>query len=197
MIRPVFGRIRPLRVLFLLSRHISTVTMAPTPWIPGVYPPTRRSDHVDLYKSALKGEVRVSDPYQWLEEYSDETDKWTTSQEVFTRTYLDKNPDRQRLEDVFRSNMDYAKVPGTHHYSFSRSILFSSLLQHFTMMGAGIGFITAVCSPNRVSCGLNTLGWCFRRVFVVLYRSIGKKLPDFSHDGSRDEEIFFDVSHVQ
>lgn len=84
--------------------------MAPTPWKPGNYPPTRRSDHVDVYKSAAKGQVRVADPYQWLEEYSDETDKWTTSQEVFTRSYLDKNPDKQNLEDAFRANTDYAKV---------------------------------------------------------------------------------------
>ncbi|KAG6809347.1 hypothetical protein H0H92_000596 [Tricholoma furcatifolium] len=86
-----------------------SATMGSTPWTPNVYPPTRRSDHVDVYKSALKGEVRVPDPYQWLEEDSKETDEWTTSQEVFTRDYLDKNSDRQRLEDAFRSSMDYAK----------------------------------------------------------------------------------------
>ena len=105
------------RVAFL-SR--GSATMAPTPWIPGNYPPTRRSDHIDVYKSAARGEVRVADPYQWLEEYSDETDKWTTSQEVFTRTYLDQNTDRKKLEDALRASMDYAKVGAQfdHMYQF-------------------------------------------------------------------------------
>ncbi|KAH0586963.1 hypothetical protein H2248_005791 [Termitomyces sp. 'cryptogamus'] len=124
MKRPLLALFRslyqPRRVALLLSRPISTITMTPTPWTPNSYPPTRRSDHVDLYKSAMKGEVRVSDPYQWLEEYSDETDKWTTSQETFTRTYLDKNSDRQRLEDVFRSNMDYAKFSAPTLYDDGR-----------------------------------------------------------------------------
>ncbi|KAG5642611.1 hypothetical protein DXG03_002481 [Asterophora parasitica] len=94
--------------------------MAPTPWTPNSYPPTRRSDHVDVWKSAAKGEVRVPDPYQWLEEYSDETDKWTTSQELFTRSYLDKNADRQKLEDAFRASMDYAKFSAPALYEDGR-----------------------------------------------------------------------------
>ncbi|KAG6888631.1 hypothetical protein C0995_006875 [Termitomyces sp. Mi166 len=143
----------------MLSRLTSTVTIAPTPWTPNTYPPTRRSDHVDIYKSALKGEVRVPDPYEWLEEYSDETDKWTTSQEIFTRAYLDKNSDRQRLEDVFRSNMDYAK--------FSAPTLYDD--------GRWYWFHNSGLQPQS-----------------ILYRSSGKTLPDFSHDESRDEEVFFD-----
>ncbi|KAF8883417.1 prolyl oligopeptidase [Infundibulicybe gibba] len=83
--------------------------MSPTTWSPNSYPPSRRSDHVDVYKSEAKGEVRVRDPYQWLEEYTEETDKWTTDQGEYTKSYLDKNPDKQKLEDVFRSSMDYAK----------------------------------------------------------------------------------------
>jgi prolyl oligopeptidase len=85
--------------------------MVPIPWTKSSYPPARRSDHVDIYKSAAKGEVRVSDPYQWLEADTEETDKWTSAQEAFTRTHLDKNADRQKLEDAFRASMDYAKVP--------------------------------------------------------------------------------------
>lgn len=52
----------------------------------------------------------MPDPYQWLEEDTHETDKWTSAQEAFTRAYLDKNTDRQHLEDAFRASMDYAKV---------------------------------------------------------------------------------------
>lgn len=82
----------------------------PTPWTPNRYPPARRSDHVDVYKSEKNGEVRVPDPYQWLEQNTDETEQWTTAQEQFTRAYLDQNPERQALEDQIRTNMDYAKV---------------------------------------------------------------------------------------
>ena len=46
-------------------------------WIPGRYPIARRSDHFDTYKSAEKGEdVKIHDPYQWLETSSDETTRW-------------------------------------------------------------------------------------------------------------------------
>ncbi|KAG6916377.1 hypothetical protein DXG01_007098 [Tephrocybe rancida] len=137
--------------------------MAPTPWTPNAYPPTRRTDHVDLYNSALKGQIHIPDPYQWLEEDSDETDKWTTSQEIFTRQYLDKNSDRQRLEDDIRSNMDYAKVP-------------------------------AACSTNRVSLVLKLLGQDLTLAQPALYRSKGKKLPDFTQGKSSDEEVFFDTN---
>ena len=81
-----------------------------TPWVPNRYPTARRSDHVDVYKSEEKGEVPVPDPYHWLEQDSEETDKWTSAQEAFTREYLDKNPERQELEDAIRKTMDYAKV---------------------------------------------------------------------------------------
>ena len=84
--------------------------MPPTPWVLDSYPPTRRSDHVDVYQSASRGEVQVSDPYQWLEESSNEVDQWTTEQTAFTQAYLDKNPDRQKLEDKFLASKDYAKV---------------------------------------------------------------------------------------
>lgn len=63
--------------------------MPPTPWVPNKYPLARRSDHVDEYKSESKGSVKVADPYQWLEKKTTETDEWTTTQENFTRAYLD------------------------------------------------------------------------------------------------------------
>jgi prolyl oligopeptidase len=84
--------------------------MTPTPWTPNQYPPARRSDHVDVYKSEKQGQVRVADPYQWLEEHTDETDAWTSAQDAFTRTYLDKNPDRLKLEKEIMANTDYEKV---------------------------------------------------------------------------------------
>jgi hypothetical protein len=91
-------------------QSVSKKTMAPTPWIRNQYPAARRSDAVGHYKSESRGQIEIHDPYQWLEENTDETDKWTTAQEAFTRAYLDQNTDRQKLEDEIRSNMDYVKV---------------------------------------------------------------------------------------
>lgn len=85
--------------------------MAPvTPWTPGNYPPTRRSDHIDVYESAANGQVGVPDPYHWLENRTDEAEKWVTAQRLFARSYLDKNPDQQKLRTLLRSCMDYPKV---------------------------------------------------------------------------------------
>lgn len=85
--------------------------MLPTSWAPNSYPPTRRSDHVDIYKSASSdGEVHVPDPYQWLEENSDEVDEWTTAQAALTQAYLDQNAEQLKLlEDKFRASKTYAK----------------------------------------------------------------------------------------
>lgn len=79
-------------------------------WTPNRYPPARRSDHVDVYKSEKHGEVRVADPYQWLEHSSEETEGFVNAQVALTREFLDSNPDRQKLEDEIRNNSDYAKV---------------------------------------------------------------------------------------
>ncbi|KAF8169488.1 prolyl oligopeptidase [Pholiota molesta] len=80
-----------------------------TPWVPESYPPARRSNHVDTYKSTIHGELSVPDPYQYLEEHLPETEEFTTRQAEFTRKYLDQNPNLTRLEDAFKSCNDYAK----------------------------------------------------------------------------------------
>lgn len=111
MLQLRFRVVHPLcRVPSLFSRTISTRKMSPTLWSRNQYPPARRSDHVDVYNSEARGQVRVPDPYQWLERHTDETEEWITAQEKFARTYLDQNLDRQKLEDEIRSNTDYAKV---------------------------------------------------------------------------------------
>ena len=101
--------------------------MLPTPWAPDSYPPTRRSDCVGTYKSAsIDGEVHVPDPYQWLEENSDEVDEWTTAQAAFAQAYLDQNAERQKLEDAFRASKNYAKV-----ITWLSSSILSSVLKPF------------------------------------------------------------------
>jgi prolyl oligopeptidase len=74
------------------------------------YPPARRSEAIDVYKSEARGEVEVPDPYQWLEATTEETHNWTTAQEALMKEYLERNLNRQLLEDDIRSNTDYAKV---------------------------------------------------------------------------------------
>lgn len=98
------------RVLTSITRQFTNRIMSPTPWTPNQYPNARRSDHVDIYQSEARGEVKIHDPYQWLEVNGEETDRWTSEQEKFTRAYLDKNTDRERLEQEIRKNTDYAKV---------------------------------------------------------------------------------------
>ncbi|KAF8164897.1 prolyl oligopeptidase [Crassisporium funariophilum] len=94
--------------------------MPTTSWTPNAYPPARRSDHVDIYKSASRGEVHVADPYQWLEEYTDETEKWTSAQQAFTRKHLDKNSHCPRLEKVFQAANDFAKFTAPYLHTDNR-----------------------------------------------------------------------------
>ena len=100
----------------------------PTAWVPSRYPSARRSDHVDVYKSEKHGEVRVHDPYQWLEHNTDETEQWTTAQEKFTREYLDLNPERKELEDEIRKNLDYAKVRDASEHRLTRRAMLTPRL---------------------------------------------------------------------
>lgn len=79
-------------------------------WIPHCYPPTRRSDHIDVYRSEAKGEVKVPNPYAWLEKDGEERQKWLASQEALARDFLDAHPDRVRLEEEIRASTDCEKV---------------------------------------------------------------------------------------
>ena len=129
--------------------------MSPTPWAPNSYPPTHRSDHVDVYQSASRGEVQVPDPYQWLEENSNEVDQWTTAQTAFTEAYLSKSADRQKLENKFRASQDYAKVINDRYiHSIQRVILeifvCSSLRRLCLITDTGIGSTMLVYNRNQV-----------------------------------------------
>lgn len=98
------------RVFTRLFSSSRSSGMPLTPWVPNRYPFTKRSECVDVYRSASRGEISVADPYQWLENDSEERDEWTMAQEAFTREYLNKNPDHERLKDAFRDCVDYPKV---------------------------------------------------------------------------------------
>jgi prolyl oligopeptidase len=79
-------------------------------WTPHCYPPTHRSDHIDVYQSEAHGEVKVPDPYAWLEKDGEERKRWLASQETLARKLLDSHPDRAMLEEEIRSSTDYEKV---------------------------------------------------------------------------------------
>ena len=79
-------------------------------WIPHCYPPTHRSDHIDVYQSEAQGEVKVPDPYAWLEKDGEERKQWLASQEALARQFLDSHPGRPMLEEEIRSSTDYERV---------------------------------------------------------------------------------------
>ncbi|KAF8529233.1 prolyl oligopeptidase [Hysterangium stoloniferum] len=83
--------------------------MAPSNWSPNQYPIARRADHFDTWKSEKNGDVKVHDPYIWLETYSDETEKWIDAQGAVTSKFLSQYPDSQKLRDSLTRNMDYVK----------------------------------------------------------------------------------------
>lgn len=87
-----------------------TSTSPTLAWTPHCYPHTHRSDHVDVYRSGASGEVKVSDPYAWLEKDGEEQEKWLAAQEALARNFLDAHPDRIRLEKEIRASTDYEKV---------------------------------------------------------------------------------------
>lgn len=73
--------------------------------MPIQYPSARRSDHVDTYKNT-QGEVKVADPYRWLEDPdSPESRTWIEAQNELTRSVLDSadgsDQNRARLTELW------------------------------------------------------------------------------------------------
>lgn len=76
------------------------------------YPQARRSNDVHIYKSSKYGEVKVEDPYFWLEippSESKETKEWTTAQAAFTEAYSKDCHDREEMKKRLEANMNYAR----------------------------------------------------------------------------------------
>jgi Prolyl oligopeptidase, N-terminal beta-propeller domain len=108
---PFAGIASPLRPhLSPVSLRLRNMTSPSLAWTPHCYPPTRRSDHVDVYRSGAGVEVKVSDPYVWLEKDGEEQENWLAAQEALARNFLDSHPDRIRLEEEIRASTDYEKV---------------------------------------------------------------------------------------
>jgi hypothetical protein len=126
----------------------------PSSWTQHCYPPTRRSDHIDLYQSEANGEVKVPDPYAWLEKDGEETERWLVAQEALARDFLDGFPDRLKLEEEIRASTDYEKVSLLCSVDRWRDgpIAFqcSSVLLHYVTMVDGIGRTIVAYRRNRV-----------------------------------------------
>ncbi|GAA5902303.1 hypothetical protein JCM6882_000496 [Rhodosporidiobolus microsporus] len=97
----------------------------PTPWTPNSYPPVRRADTVETFKSAAKGEVVVPDPYAWLHDpEADETKQFVKEQGEFTQKYLAQYKDREAFSRELKKNWNYPRfsVPslkGDGYYYFT------------------------------------------------------------------------------
>ncbi|RJF72444.1 S9 family peptidase [Deinococcus cavernae] len=77
------------------------------------YPDTRRGDHVDVYRNRQGEEVRVPDPYRWLEDPdAPETREWVEAQNRVSDAVLGELPARQAYIQRLTQLWDYAR-PGT------------------------------------------------------------------------------------
>lgn len=94
-------------------RFASTMT-SPFKWDPKAnpYPQARREEHYDTYKSEKHGEVKVHDPYRWLEippSESAETKKFVQEQADLTERYLSNDPNRDSFAADLKENWNYAR----------------------------------------------------------------------------------------
>lgn len=111
------GHRRSLLGATVVAALASTGCAAPPPL---VYPPAKTVDVTDNYHGTL-----VADPYRWLEDYSDETNRWIDQQEALARHYLDAIPQRgairAKLEAVW--NFERFGIPekAGSRYVFSRN----------------------------------------------------------------------------
>ena len=69
------------------------------------YPASKKTDSINTYFG-----TNVKDPYQWLEDdRSTETENWVTSQNAFTKNYLDQIPYRSKIKDRLTELWNYEK----------------------------------------------------------------------------------------
>ena len=75
------------------------------------YPPTRRSDHVDVYHG-----TSVPDPYQWLENPdSPDTVAWVDAQNSATQSFLAASPHRSALKARLKELYNYERYSPPFH----------------------------------------------------------------------------------
>jgi prolyl oligopeptidase len=125
------------------------------------YPPTRRSDTTDI----LHGES-VPDPYRWLEDgESEETRRWTASQNALTQAYLGAAPARgtirRRLGELLGIGALGVPQPVAGRYFYLRRD--GSQIQPVLYVRAGVqGEDRPVLDPNALdAAGTTALDWYY------------------------------------
>ncbi len=76
------------------------------------YPKTETVDQVDTYKSTDGKEVKVADPYRWLEEDVRESDRvaaWVAEQQTLTTSYLNRLSEREAFQERLTELWDYER----------------------------------------------------------------------------------------
>jgi len=69
------------------------------------YPETKKIEKTDDYHG-----IKVSDPYQWLEDYSDETvRKWVDEQEKLSLSYIKNLPQKKKIQKRLNELLRYDK----------------------------------------------------------------------------------------
>lgn len=100
------------------------------------YPESPRGDHADVYRDAEGREVRVPDPYRWLEDPdSPETRRWVQAQNERTEDFLSALPARAAYRERLTALWDYPRdgLPwergGRYFRSFNPGLLAQPVLQ--------------------------------------------------------------------
>lgn len=84
--------------------------MTSQPGSPLTYPDALRGEHVDVYTNASGSEVRVPDPYRWLEDPdAPETRAWVEAQNRVTEEVLARLPAREAYRGRLTELWNYAK----------------------------------------------------------------------------------------
>ncbi|CAO1618043.1 unnamed protein product [Parajaminaea phylloscopi] len=96
------------------------------------FPQAKRGDVVDTYKSKKDGEVKIADPFRWLEQppsQSPETKKWVEEQADFAQAYIKEYKPRAELKKRIEENFSYPrfscpslKYDGNFYYSYNSGL---------------------------------------------------------------------------
>lgn len=96
------------------------------------FPEARRDNTVDTYESQKDGEVKIADPFRWLEQppsQSAETKQWVEAQADFAQAYIQEYKPREDLKKRIEENFSYArfscpslKHDGNFYYSYNSGL---------------------------------------------------------------------------
>ncbi|CAO1616571.1 unnamed protein product [Sympodiomycopsis kandeliae] len=118
---------------FIRSMSSSASANAPG-WDPvkNPFPTARREDHIDVYKSKEHGQVKIADPYRWLETspaHSQETQQFSESQAAFFAKYLEGYAPREAFKERLKQTFSYPrftcpslKYDGNFYYNYNSGL---------------------------------------------------------------------------